>query len=223
MKFNIHPSDELVELYRKRPYQGQSPEKASIIFLSSDANYSPEISNHPFFENILEYHKDGAAFWKKHGCHHPFLLPSYPFDSRTGGVPFHRRFSKLGLGPQHAEHISFLELLDVPTIGNRSENKDRFLELLSPDHLRYIDRLILGGGHKMFFVSGGVLRDIATIRRSHAVFSWLDGTAGAKQAFAKMVNGNMIKKMHHFSSFQIHGQLKQIRSDIDEWLRKDVH
>ena len=38
MKFSRHPSEELVALFSKRPYQGQSPEKARIIFLSSDAS-----------------------------------------------------------------------------------------------------------------------------------------------------------------------------------------
>jgi len=55
MKFDIHPSQQLVELFNKRPYQGQSPEKAKIIFLSSDANYSKQISEHRFFDFILEY------------------------------------------------------------------------------------------------------------------------------------------------------------------------
>jgi hypothetical protein len=220
MTFDIHPSHELVALYRKRPYQGQSPEQAAIIFLSSDANYSPKISNHPFFGNILEYHKDGVAFWKRSGCHHPFLLPGYPFDSRNGGVPFHRNFSKLGLGPQHAEHVSFLELLNVPTIGNRSENKGRFFELLSLEHLRYIDDLVLRGGHKLFFVPGGVLRDIAKIMKSHAIFTWYDGSAGITPKFSKTINGNMIKESPHFSSAQIHGQVTQIRSEIDRWIEK---
>ena len=83
------------------------PETARIIFLSSDANYSPEISNHSFFNYILEYQKDSIAFWKKYGCHHPFLLPNYPFNKSTGGVPFHRNFSKVGLGPEYAEYICF--------------------------------------------------------------------------------------------------------------------
>ena len=220
MKFDQHPSSKLLELYKMRPYQGQSPEKAKIIFLSSDANYSPEISNHPFFETILEYHMDGIAFWKQHGCHHPFLLPFYPFNKNTGGVPFHRTFSKLALGPEHASHISFLELLDVPTIGNRSKNNDRFFELLSPEHLKYIDNLICGGGHKMFFVSRGVLRDMTMIKKNHSLFSWYAGTAGTEQRYEKLISGNKVKEIYHFSSTQVYGQLKQIRADIDGWLKK---
>jgi hypothetical protein len=177
MKFKKHTSDEMVELFNKRPFQGQIPAKAKIIFLSSDANYSPEISKHPFFKCIIEYQKNGIAFWKKHGCHHPFMLSNYPkeFDKRKDGAPFHRNFSKLGLqAEQHAEHISFLELLDVPTIGNKSEDMGLFFDLLCQDHLKYIDRLILGGGHKkLFFVSKGVLDDISGIKKIYPnLFSW---------------------------------------------------
>ena len=45
MQFQKHTSEELVALFNSKPYQGQSPEKASILFLSSDANYSPKITS----------------------------------------------------------------------------------------------------------------------------------------------------------------------------------
>ncbi len=210
MKFQKHPSPELVQLFHSRPFQGQSPEQAAIIFLSSDANYSPEISNHPFFEHILEYHADGVAFWKRHGCHHPFLLSNYPFKRNQGGVPFHRNFSKLGLGSEYAGHISFLELLDIPTIGNKSQGRTEYFELLSKEHLTYLARLITGGGHKLFFVSSGVLKDLRRIKRSYPLYSWLDGEVGSGCRFTRSIQGNTIKEIYHFSSSQIHGQLKQI-------------
>lgn len=218
MKFQKHTSDEMVALFHKRPYQGQSPEKAAIIFLSSDANYSPEISNDPFFEHILEYQKDGIAFWRRHGCHHPFMLPNYPFNRSKAGVPFHRNFSKLGLGPEYAKHICFLELLDIPTIGNKSDDIGHFYELLSLGHLEYIDRLMLGGRNKLFFVSNGVLRDLIKIQKSCPLFDWLNWSTGSEGVFMRSINGNKIKKICHFSSSQIHYQLKWIKIDIDNWL-----
>lgn len=176
MKFNKHSCNKMVEIFKKSPFQGQVPEKASIVFLSSDANYSPEISNHSFFKYILEYQKDGIAFWNNYGCHHPFLLSDYPFDKRKDGVPFHRNFSKLDLqASQHAEHISFIELLCVPTIGNKAANMELFFDLLCQDHLKYINKLILSGGHKLFFVSKGVLDDINKIKKIYPkqnLFSW---------------------------------------------------
>ena len=60
--FGIHPSSDLVEMFRAKPYQGQRPELARIIFLSSDANYSPRLSQHPFFQRILDYHSDPIRF-----------------------------------------------------------------------------------------------------------------------------------------------------------------
>ena len=220
MIFKKHLSPDLVELFHHRPFQGQSPEQASIIFLSSDANYSPEISYHLFFKRILEYHADGVSFWKRHGCHHPFLLEDYPFNKKTGGVPFHRNFSKLGLGPEHAKHISFLELLDVPTIGNKSEDREQYNMLLtsSASHHVYLSRLIAGGGHKLFFVSGGVLKDMDKIQNSRSLFPWLKGERGQDRWSTRLIQGNAIKKIYHFSSSQIHGQLEQIRKEIDCWL-----
>jgi len=65
MDFQKHTSTEMVLLFQNKPYQGQDPLKAKILFLSSDANYSPKISEHPFFKYVLEYHKNGVDFWKK--------------------------------------------------------------------------------------------------------------------------------------------------------------
>ena len=45
MEFQKHTSSTLVKLFNEKPFQGQYPEKSTIIFLSSDADYSPEISS----------------------------------------------------------------------------------------------------------------------------------------------------------------------------------
>lgn len=131
MVFGIHPSEELTQLFKSKPYQGQSPTLADIIFLSSDANYSAEISSHIFFDHIIEYQQNGVLFWEKYGHHHPFLLETFPFNKTSGGRPFHNTFSRLGLTHQHAKNICFLELLDIPTIGNKSNNKDLFTHYLA--------------------------------------------------------------------------------------------
>lgn len=118
MTYGIHPSQKLVKLFAEKPYQGADPKEAKILIIGNDANYSPDNSSHHFFERILEYHADGVGFWRANGVHHPFLLPEYPFDRRKGGVRYHLNFSKLGFGTDHAEAISFVELLNVPTTGN---------------------------------------------------------------------------------------------------------
>ena len=218
MEFAKHPSTRMVELFNQKPFQGQVPEKAKILFLSSDANYSPEISDHPFFEYILEYQKDGVAFWEKYGCHHPFLLPSYPFNKSKGGVPFHRNFSKIGLNTKHAENVSFLELLDVPTIGNKSQNRKEFFDLLSLPHLKRIDDLITKGEGKLFLIPGGVLRDMYQIGKKYPVFQWLDCDPIKLKMYLKEINRNRIKQIYHFSSSQIHSQIPEISDEINEWL-----
>jgi hypothetical protein len=220
MNFQKHTSPEMVALFNEKPFQGQSPENAKVVFLSSDANYSPEISDHDFFNRILEYQKDGIAFWQKYGCHHPFLLSSYPFDKRKDGCKFHLNFSKIGLSSEHAEHISFLELLDVPTIGNKSENKKLFYNLVSQSHLEYIENLMLGGGEKLFFISNGVMQDIIKLKKIYPVFKWLNVEPRRKQQYSKVIKGNKIMEIYHFSSTQIHGQMNEISAEVYNWLEK---
>jgi hypothetical protein len=173
-QFAKHPSPELVRMFHEKPYQCQSPEKAEIIFLSSDANYSERITEHDFFERILEYQEDGIKFWKDHECHHPFMLKEYPFSRSKGGVPFHRNFSKLQFKPIQADKICFLELLDVPTIGNKTGNIHVFDELINLEHLEYIDQLISLGDKKLFFIPGGVLNDMKRLKNQYNnIFQWL--------------------------------------------------
>ena len=220
MNFGLHPSEELVRLFREKPYQGQDPKKASVIFLSSDANYSPEISEHQFFEYILEYHQDGVGFWRRHGSHHPFMLPDYPLHKGKGGRPFHQRFSKMGLGSECAEHISFVELLDVPTIGNKSQNRTEFFSLISFGHLSYLDTLIAGGGGKLFLIPGGVLRDMHKLRKKYSVFSWLDYKQGQSTKYRELINGNEVREIYHFSSSQIFAELPTLSQAIHSWVNK---
>ena len=144
--YDIHPSAELRKLFSEPsiPFQGQDPQKASVIFVGLDANYAPELFNvGSFRERIIEYHEDGVAFWQRHGVHHPFLLPEYPLPGTQGGRPYHRKFSNMGLTPEFASWVSFVELLNVPTTGS-TEDK-RFWELFDLDHAKRLDRLFQDG------------------------------------------------------------------------------
>ncbi|MBE0584245.1 MAG: hypothetical protein IH612_10865 [Desulfofustis sp.] len=219
MQFSIHPSARLVNLFKKRPYQGQHPGNANILFLNSDANYSPEISDHPFFNFILEYHEDGVSFWRKYGCHHPFLLDDYPFPKTSGGRPFHQRFSKIGLGLEHADSVSFIEMLDVPTIGNKSNNRKEFYSLMSDNHLKFIDNLITEGNSKLIFVSGGVLKDMLKVGKRRGLFSWLNLQDREHGKYKKRLNSNEIHEIYHFSSSHVFQQIPDIRASIEHWLK----
>lgn len=219
MEFGLHPSRQLVDLFKERPYQGQNPVKASILFLSSDANYSPEISNHNFFKYILEYQADGVAFWKKHNCHHPFLLHNYPFHGNKHGRRFHNIFSQMELGSEYAEYISFVELLDVPTIGTKSKNLTDFYSLVSIDHLKYLDDLITENASRLIFISGGVLKNMYKLNKKYHVHSWLDYKPNQQRKYSKVVKSSHVKEIYHFSSSQIHSQLPTIKENIQSWVK----
>ena len=162
--YGMHPSAALLDRFRSKPYQGQDPARAKIVVLGTDANYSSSISEHDFFGRILEYHEDGVAFWRKYRVHHPFLLPSYPFDRRRDGVRYHRNFQKMGLGPEFADQISFVELLDVPTIGNTVQAT--FFKLLRPEHLHWLEEVLLSGGdEKLVLINQRLSRTVHLIHR----------------------------------------------------------
>src|SRR5665647_578738 len=78
---------ELRNIFMDKPYQGQDPEKAKILFVGRDANYPDLPCKHPFFKRIKEYHRDGVAFWEKYEVHHPFLYNDFPFPKNAGGYP----------------------------------------------------------------------------------------------------------------------------------------
>jgi hypothetical protein len=139
-----------------------TPESAEYIFVGLDANYHPGIESHPIFEHIVDYHEDGVRFWQTTGVHHPFLLPSYKGDGRR----YHRAFAKVGFRTHHASLVSFVELLDLPTVGRSKLHLDD----LSQAHLKRLNSAILEGNARRIFVSAGVLR----LMRSSGAFPWLD-------------------------------------------------
>lgn len=148
--FQGHPSRTLAELFQRKPYQGTAPEAAQFLFVGLDANYAADIEGSPIFPSLLRYHEDGPAFWREHGVHHPFLLPRYTGDGRR----YHLTFAKLGFGPEHADLVSFVELLHLPTVGRSSlVSRD-----LNTAHLRNVARALFQGTAKYSFVSAGVLR-----------------------------------------------------------------
>lgn len=175
MCYGLHPSNQLRQLFEEQefPHQGQDPQSARIVVIALDANYSPEISEVPnFFKHIIEYHADGVLFWEKYRVHHPFLLSNYPLKKNTGGVPYHRRFGWMNLGPEYARHISFLELLDVPTTGRTEWS--RFWEIFNIDHARRIDGLVTSGEPRLVILSKTLVSTyMAYAKKTWPVFDWL--------------------------------------------------
>lgn len=165
--YQAHPSRELNSHFAQRPFQGVEPISANYLFVGLDANYDESIERSPIFPRVLEYHRDGAAFWQRHSVHHPFLLPQYTGDGRR----YHKNFARVGFKPQHASRVSFVELLHVPSVGrNKLEPHD-----LSPSHLRMVNAAILSGQARHTFVSAGVLR----LMRASGAFPWLPRDSAA--------------------------------------------
>jgi hypothetical protein len=189
--FQPHPSQVLNELFSIRPYQGVDPNRAEFLFIGLDANYSAEIEFSAIFPSVVAYHEDGAAFWRLNGLHHPFLLPSYGGD----GQRYHRSFARIGLTPAHADKVSFVELLHVPTVG-RSQ--------LSPldlnrSHLQRIDEAILRGSAKHTFVSAGVAR----LMKLSGRFPWL-ATRQTAAGLLPVLYSHQGRSVHlhlHFSNY----------------------
>lgn len=216
--YGLHPSEELRLLFAVHPYQGQSPDRAKLIVLGNDANYSSEISDHSFFQRILEYHRDGVAFWKSNedGVHHPFLLKSYPLDKTRGGVPYHRNFSKLGLTKAHAEHISFVELLHVPTTGSSSTDMKKYKSMLDRDYICSLEEILLGGSKKLVLFNGGLLKNIDYLSKNIRCFqSFSTALKGYPVGTCISINQNCVCYIgYHFSASQIHGDINSMRQAI---------
>lgn len=141
--YTLHPSKKLVEIFSKKPYQGINPKEASFLFVGLDANYGKDIESQPIFDELLEYHEDGVSFWISRGVHHPFLLPDY----RGDGKCYHKNFSKIGFGPEHASNVSFVELLAVPTTGrNKVDIND-----IDPKHIDKLKTWVFSGNAEHIF------------------------------------------------------------------------
>jgi len=190
--YSLHPSQLLVELFTEKPYQGVCPDSAKFLFIGLDANYTENIESELIFPKIMEYHEDGEHFWVRHGVHHPFLLPEYSGD----GYFYHKSFSRIGFRPQHADTVSFAEVLHLPTVG-RSK---LVVGDLDPSHLRKLSEWILDGKAEHIFMPSGVAR----LLRSTKLFPWLppkpDSSAGTLKVLLTK-QGKSVYQHLHFSTY----------------------
>lgn len=185
-----HPNEALNRAFAARPFQGAEPEKATFLFIGLDANYGEYVDQSPIFPRLLEYLADGISFWKTHRVHHPFLLPEYHED----GQYYHRTFARIGFRPEHAEQVSFIEMLHVPTVGQSKLT----VRDLDKDHLARLHGAIEGGGTRHIFVSP----DVARLMRESAVFPWMPkapmDTGGSLKIWRKTAS-KTIYWHYHFS------------------------
>jgi hypothetical protein len=195
-----HPGPALNRLFDLKPFQGAVPEDARFIFLGLDANYDPTIEESAVFPKVLEYFEDGVQFWRKHGVHHPFLLPEYRGDGRF----YHKTFSRIGFTPVHASDVCFIELLHVPTYG-RSALAPTDLDRA---HLRRIGNAILGGASRSIFIPGGVAR----LMRASGEFPWMPKAPKADGDSLSLWLRSGPKTIYSHLHFSVYGRFEQQKS-----------
>lgn len=212
MTYSVHPSEALHSWFVEKPFQGVDPGIAKFLFVGLDANYRVDIENHPIFPKVYEYHDDGVAFWREYNVHHPFLLREYSGDGRF----YHASFAKIGFTPRHAQMVSFVELLHVPTTGQSHLT----IADLDPVHLERINHWITDGQAKYVFLSSKV-KILMTASRA---FPWLprepiDQNGALKVLFR--APGKTVYSHLHFSTYgkfasRKREEAKLIRSFLQE-------
>ncbi len=212
MSYREHPSKELQDAFKEHPFQGQHPEKASVFFFGIDANYAADFheTNPTFFRYLLEYHKDGVSYWKNNekGDHHPFLLPIYGGEA---GTLYHEAFRRMDLPADVcADHISFVELLNVPTTGKLSDDPEHNFDRLfaqSRVHIKKIHDAIFDTDNKLVFMPNVVIQKLATTR----IFNELDfrfvSAAGLPKIYYDSAKNITVHKMLHPSARFHQGQI----------------
>ncbi len=216
-------------IFEAKPYQEQDPEKAKVLFVGRDANYPDDLCNHPFFERVKEYHQDGVAFWEKYKIHHPFLCDDFPdeFPKNKGGRPYHNNFNKLGLDCTYAQHISFIELRELPTRGVTGKiPKSVFISSLTLSHMQRLDRWISQSGRKLVFLPKTIKEDILKFRKKvdSSLFQFLNFTplvppnaCGLPVIYAD--NDVFVLETCSFSSWKIFGITSKMKTVIDLFLQ----
>lgn len=210
-----HPSQELKNLYKKRNFQGADPNNAKILFMGRDPNWAIDIENMNVFEKVKDYLSDGVAFWNKHNIHHPFLLQEYKGD----GKRYHKIFSKLEINKKHAEKISFVELIGIPTTGMSMKNKKKFYEYLNSSsnisHLKELDQL-MNDSSKIIFIAWGLIDDFKIINAQTGLFG----------KFAKLNKDKFnITELNEYGNIFIHRHFSDAisNSTIDKISEKVEH
>ncbi len=93
-----------------------------------------------------------------------------------------------------------------------------FYDLISEQHLKRIENMMVSGSDQLFFVSNGVLIDLKFLKKKYNLFEWLDFDKLNKEGDVPLNNGNFIIKIPHFSAYQIHAKIDDINSIITRWV-----
>jgi hypothetical protein len=201
MPYTLHPSKKLVSLFKETPWQGCNPATAQFLFVGLDANYASDIEK--ALPEVFEYLHSGVDFWRRTKVHHPFRLPQY----QGSGKKYHDKFAQIGFTVTHADLVSFVELLHLPTVGISRLTVDD----LSMDHLNSLVNIFDSGVARYIFVPFKV----ADLMRQTNLFPWLQKKPvrmDGDLAVLRDQSGQIIYKMYHFSCYG--WQLKVLNRQI---------
>lgn len=203
--YHVHPSAALNKAFSLKPFQGVEPERSKFLFIGLDANYDPKVEASSIFPQLLKYLNDGVDFWKSCRVHHPFMLPAYKGDGRY----YHKTFAEIGFRPEHADDVSFAELMHVPTYGKSS----LVPQDLDKHHLERLNHAILHGTSQYVFICDSVAR----LMRDSGRFAWMPQkpqSIGQPLKIWLKAQNKMIYWHYHFSvygKFQ-EEKLKQLKA-----------
>jgi hypothetical protein len=111
--YTPHPSQELTELFSRKPFQGAAPQTATFLFIGLDANYDPRIATSPVFPHVRAYHNDGSPSGGHMGSTIRFFFRATPATvgciTATSVASASNRSTRLS--------SRLLELLHIPTVG----------------------------------------------------------------------------------------------------------
>lgn len=204
--YTIHPSAQLNNKFRHKPYQGAEPSQASFLFIGLDANYDAHIETNPIFQKVIDYHDDAVNFWQENGVHHPFLLPKYSGDGKF----YHRSFARIGFCPEHANLVSFVELLHVPTVGRNKLVASDF----NVEHLKMLNTAIIEGKAKFIFIPASVVR----LMHLTNIFPWLAKKPIKSELPLGILYRNQTKIVFTHLHFSTYGKFEQLKIQEAEFI-----
>lgn len=232
--FSKHTSMELKKLFKERPFQGQHPSQARMIFFGRDANYPEDIENNKTrtgcFDLLRSYHKDGVGFWQNNyrnnpeKKHHPFLICMKHGDP---GYMYHKVFSEMkNLDSSCADHISFVELLNVPTMGDpKDDPRHEFYRLLgeSQNHLqRLFEQLSLGDFRRVIFVPDNAIKPMKKVTVVPLFYREIARRNRRIEDECPILifqyRSIDVYKCYHFSDARGRGQLGNMKRIIDDYI-----
>lgn len=126
-----HRDSSLIASYNG--YQGAHPGEARVIILGKDSNFPDPLTPSGIRGDVLDYLKHPSTFWAWGRGHHPYNTTN---AKHRGASPirYHGNIEARLPPPPFANpctpHISFLELLWYPTVGNSGNRRARWYSRL---------------------------------------------------------------------------------------------